>query len=479
MLTPEEIVSQKFLVSIRGYDRDEVHTFLRTLAEQVSDLQQRLAAAVAEAEAIEKAAARAAKDAAREAERAVKAERTRADQAEAALKATPKKPSEDDAAAGFAAIGLQTQRILEAAAEAADGMRQEAKREIEAEIRKARRQADKLVAEGERLKEQMERGTVDLVRKREEVTSSLRAVAKGLEQNLRDLTLAEAEVPAPAPAPAPAPLGTMAEALQDVAATAAAASAGGAPLPAATTAAPQALAEPAESAEPVAEVEMDPRTAALSVLHPKVVRKLKRGLQDVQNVALERLRGLAADAEPAAIMPHEDEFASVGQGVGEFLEQAYWAGSQGGVELAGLGTVKLTVPSDLAAQFQADVVRHVNGPLASTLRIGASAREPASALADRVGAVFSELKVSVADEVAALHLVRAYEAGMHDAWSKAGVKARRWVLGRELRCPEGRCRHNDQSGELALTEAFPSGHLHPPVHPGCTCTTQPVTEATS
>lgn len=474
MLTPEEIVSQKFLVSIRGYDRDEVHTFLRTLAEQVSDLHQRLAAAVADAEAIEKAAARAAKDAAREAERALKAERSRADQAEAALKATPKKPSEDDAAAGFAAIGLQTQRILEAAAEAADGMRQEAKREIEAEIRKARRQADKLVAEGERLKEQMERGTVDLVRKREEVTSSLRAVAKGLEQNLRDLTLAEAE----APAPAPAPPGTMREALQDVAATAAAAaaSAGGPPLPTATATAPQV---PAEPTEPVVEVEMDPRTAALSVLHPKVVRKLKRGLQDVQNVALERLRGLAADAEPAAIMPHEDEFASVGQGAVEFLEQAYWAGSQGGVELASLGTVKLTVPSDLAAQFQADVVRHVNGALASTLRIGASAREPAPALADRIGAVFSELKVSAADEIAALHLVRAYEAGMHDAWSKAGVKARRWVLGRELRCPEGRCRHNDQSGELALTEAFPSGHLHPPVHPGCTCTTQPVTEATS
>nr|MBA2528577.1 hypothetical protein [Euzebyales bacterium] len=88
--------------------------------------------------------------------------------------------------------------------------------------------------------------------------------------------------------------------------------------------------------------------------------------------------------------------------------------------------------------------------------------------------VFGELKAATAEELATTHLVRAYELGLLAAWRSGGLPARRWVLGREQRCPEARCRHNDQSGPLAMGEAFPSGHDVPPVHVGCTCATVPV-----
>jgi len=51
--------------------------------------------------------------------------------------------------------------------------------------------------------------------------------------------------------------------------------------------------------------------------------------------------------------------------------------------------------------------------------------------------------------------------------------AREWVMGREPRCPEAKCRTNEGSGGVAVGESFPSGHDVPPIHVGCTCTTIP------
>lgn len=70
------------------------------------------------------------------------------------------------------------------------------------------------------------------------------------------------------------------------------------------------------------------------------------------------------------------------------------------------------------------------------------------------------------------------QLGVLSAWRCGGVAARRRVLGREPRCPQARCRHNDHSGALTLSEPFPSGHKVPPVRLGCTCATVPVMEPT-
>ena len=570
MLTPEQIESREFLVSVRGYDRDEVHAFLREAAEHVRALRDQLEAAISDARAAEEMAA--------DAEALVQRERARADTAEAELAAQPLVVPAGDPGSMFAEIGQQTQRILEAAAEAAEGIKAQAKREAEQEIRKARRQADKYIAEGERRREELERGTVELARKREEVTQSLRAVARGLEQSLRELTLSEPPAatvrealrgdahderqrPArPAPEDAegePAPADLAAEVARVAPAeqpgSAEAVSADAVPAEQAEELAPVELVAPADVAADVAEVDPEPeppapepesaapepaagssaevlahldtgtgvqpaqdvapeatvgedapasesathpaaaepaatdpgalRAAALEPLHPKVVRKLKRGLQDLQNIAYERLRANAGAAEPAAVLPPEEEFGPLAASVTEFLEQAYAAGVTAGGRLSGRAAGAAAAPAGLATaltgEFGGDVARQVNAPLAATLRMGLGGREQLPALTDRVAAVFGELKQTVADELSATHLVRAFEAGMHDAWAASGVPARKWVQGREPRCPEARCRTNDQSGAVRLGDPFPSGHPYPPVHPGCTCTTEPIIGGTA
>lgn len=484
MLTPEQIESREFLVSVRGYDRDEVHAFLREIAETARALHEQAERAVLEQ--------RAAEDLVAEAEARAERERQRADKATAKVQEaqaqTPSVVAPADAAGLFAEIGQQTQRILEAAAQAADEIKAQAKREAEQEIRKARRQADKLVAEGERRREELERGTIELVRKREEVATSLRAVARGLEQSLRDLTLGE-------------PAGsTMREAIADDAreATERSLRTGQAPAGAAPAAehatpveteagvepshdnAPQATVSgeaPADTAGETPAATGDAREDALATLQPKIVRKVKRGLQDLQNIALERLRSTNGAGEPADLLPPPEEFAALVEGAGEFLDQAFLAGLRVGAEKAGAQAPEAAPPADLRQDFLAEVSAQVNEPLSATLRMGVAAREPLPSLTDRVGGVFGELRQSAAEDLASAHLLGAFEAGMHHAWAAAGVPARRWVLGREPRCPEARCRTNDQGGPVALGHAFPSGHAHPPVHMGCTCTTEPLTAA--
>jgi hypothetical protein len=128
---------------------------------------------------------------------------------------------------------------------------------------------------------------------------------------------------------------------------------------------------------------------------------------------------------------------------------------------------------DLAGGFLTDATERVRSGLSASLKMGLSANEEPQALSDRIGSVFSEFKGAQSEELAATHLIKAYEYGLLGAWRSAGISARAWVMGREPRCPEAKCRANDQGGPVAVDEAFGSGHDVPPVHVGCTCTTIP------
>lgn len=109
MLTPEEIQSREFLVSLRGYDRDEVHAFLDEVAEAFSQL-------LAEGGA----------------------PGTAAPVEDVPKKAVPEPEAEPAVAedpviaeSPFAAIGAETQRILEAAQSVGDEIRQRAQTEAD------------------------------------------------------------------------------------------------------------------------------------------------------------------------------------------------------------------------------------------------------------------------------------------------------------------------------------------------------------
>jgi DivIVA domain-containing protein len=554
LLTPEEIQSREFLVSLRGYDRDEVHAFLGRVAEQLAQTE-------AKATQLQQRLDR------------LKSQPGQAASAEPGPAAAPPAATSPEPSAMFAEIGKETQRILEAAQEAGQQIQRKARQEADRDLQSARGQAAKLIAEGERRREHIERVVSELEQSRATMSVQLRGIGRTIEQTLRELgpsdassTVREAigaeaardaesgpsgngglpaeeaardgdaepepepsaadaqsdqaadadvtddgdvstesstpavdapveETPA-APAPvadgdnAPADAGlpadqptAAAEPSEDAAAPPADgggdAAVAAAPAPIATEPAMPPPSQAPVSAASGAEDPQGMRAAALSPLHPKLVRKVKRELQEIQNIALDKVRRAKGQGELEAFLPSDEDTAGLGEGAADLLEQAWRAGIAAGGELAGRSIETPDDIPDLAGSFLSEATERVRSGLSGSLKMGLSGNEDQQGLSDRIGSVFSDFKGAQAEELAATHLIRAYEQGLLSAWTAAGVGARTWVMGREPRCPEAKCRANDQGGAIAVGEAFPSGHDVPPVHVGCTCTTIPVTESST
>jgi DivIVA domain-containing protein len=152
VLTPEEIQSREFLVSLRGYDRDEVHAFLDEVAEAFAELRAQVGGAAD----------------------AAPAPPEQADTAPVA--ATPPAAAADaaPAASPFAAIAAETQRILEAAAAAGEELRRQAQAEADAARRSLLADAEQEIAS---LREQAAatQHQVDVIlRRRDELAERLR-----------------------------------------------------------------------------------------------------------------------------------------------------------------------------------------------------------------------------------------------------------------------------------------------------------------
>lgn len=491
MLTPEEVTARRFLVSLRGYDRDEVHAFLDQVADDLRVAQSR----IAELEGESKTAP------------APVAERS--------------ERAATDASAGFAGIGRETERILEAAHAAAAEIVQRAQEEADRSLTEVRQQISDELADGQRRLNAVEESLNGLAASRSEVAGELRDIQRTIEHVLRELvpedehtvsvrealaaqaraqlrqpsqemvgsvvagpdldrqleTETSAEQPSGEPAAAPAEEST----------------AGVEPLREALDEdEPQPPAEPElgdetsttevgdgeQPAQPAPDVAPHEdagalRSEVLGPLHPRMSRSVKRGLQDLHNRLLSVVGGPdeLGDAEQVVFQPEDlDGLADL---VDEELQRAYRAGVDAAHVLADDAASAPATARSLANEFARHAAERCRSPVAATLRLGLSAGESTDELSDRVSAVFAELRASTASELAATHLIRAYELGLLDAWAAGETSSRRWVLGPEARCPEQRCESNERAGLVGVAEVFPSGHEAPPVHVGCTCTTVP------
>jgi DivIVA domain-containing protein len=170
VLTTEEIREREFLVSLRGYDRDEVRAFLDEVASQMDSLVERAGGAPAPARAPEP---------------------ERVEEAPAPAPAA----APQDTSTLFAEIGKETQRILEAAHEAGSEIQRKARLEAERELKDARTQSAKIIAEGERRREVVEGLVATLEERRHALSDDLRGVGAAIERALRDLGPEEEAAP--------------------------------------------------------------------------------------------------------------------------------------------------------------------------------------------------------------------------------------------------------------------------------------------
>jgi hypothetical protein len=195
-------------------------------------------------------------------------------------------------------------------------------------------------------------------------------------------------------------------------------------------------------------------------------RRLKRTLQDNQNELLDLLRSKgnhwSIDLLPE-VTEHEDSYATA---VLPALEQA----SEAGVSFAGSGSAG--GPSvDALLGIAHELADSVVGPLRRRLAEDdglADAEE--SVVTDHVGSAFREWKGERIERLAGDHVVAAFSLGTIAAVQKDQAAQVEWlaVAGTgDAPCPD--CEDNGLNGALGPGEEFPTGHRHPPAHPGCRC----------
>jgi len=189
VLTPEDIQSREFLVSLRGYDRDEVHAFLDEVAEDFASLLGRSGGAASPA----KDDTPATDDADTVADVDGDAEVVEEATPEPVVEPAPEPAPPADAIASFAAIGAETQRILEAAHAAGEEIRRKAETEAESlresRLKDAQDEVDGLREQAAAIRKQID----DLEGRRDELANRLRQAKETVDLALLEVEEIEAD----------------------------------------------------------------------------------------------------------------------------------------------------------------------------------------------------------------------------------------------------------------------------------------------
>ena len=215
------------------------------------------------------------------------------------------------------------------------------------------------------------------------------------------------------------------------------------------------------------------RQAALTEVEAALTRKLKRALQDEQNDLLDRLRSLNGEptaeqvlAEPA---DHVDRYAAAAQ---PFVEQAAAAGVSFVTGVLGIDRPASGGPavSDLSEEAASTIVESLRRRLEAAL--SAAAGDEQNVLIEAVGAAYREWKSERIERIAGDVLAAAFARG---TWASApdGTPLHWVVDDANGPCPD--CDDDVLAGSLPKGEAFPTGQLYPPAHPGCRCLLAPMT----
>jgi len=171
------------------------------------------------------------------------------------------------------------------------------------------------------------------------------------------------------------------------------------------------------------------------------------------------------------LLSEEAQTARYADATRPLLEEAAAAGARFGAEVQGReaqgaeGADVEGVARDLAEAVGTAIRRRLE-------RAAEQGSDDEASMSDSVGAAYREWKGKRADRVAGDHVAAAFARGVLAATAE-GVDLRWVVDDGEDRCPD--CDDNALGGPTPKGEAYPTGQVHPPAHPGCRCILVPVT----
>jgi hypothetical protein len=228
--------------------------------------------------------------------------------------------------------------------------------------------------------------------------------------------------------------------------------------------------EPVVAVASVAGDRVAARREACSALEEQLTRRLKRALQDEQNLVLDRLRSvrgmLTAEAALGAELQHLANYAAI-------VEPALADAARAGASVVGSEadvTVEdvATVANDLALELILPLRRRLDERLHEAAAVG----DDQFTASDHVSSAYREIKTQRTARLAEDWLAAAWAVGVHAA-TPSGVGGT-WASDPDHPCCTD-CDDNGLAGGVTKGSAFPTGHLHPPAHPGCRCVVIPTT----
>ena len=204
------------------------------------------------------------------------------------------------------------------------------------------------------------------------------------------------------------------------------------------------------------------RDAALAGSLAALTRKVKRALQDDQNIMLERLRDVKAMITTELEDEHEQR-ARYADAAIDALTNAAAAGVQFARDEAGVGggAVESAALKDCAADLAVTIVL----ALRKRILTDGSGDGP-----DRANAAYKEWRGARVERLCTDAARRAFEIGVVAA--SRGRHVRFFVAPNDAPCDA--CAMDAASGERPAGENFPSGSPFPPLHAGCACAVIPI-----
>jgi DivIVA domain-containing protein len=197
-----------------------------------------------------------------------------------------------------------------------------------------------------------------------------------------------------------------------------------------------------------------------------LARRLKRTLQDSQNDLLDRLRSNGSQWSTDLLPDETEHLDTYSTASLPALEQAAAAG----VSFAAIpGAIGPKTDALVAVAHQ--LAEAVVGPLRRRLAAGDGLDDAEeSVVSEHVGSAFREWKGERIERLAADHVVAAFSTGTLAAAAATDSALVEWVAvsgSEDPPCPD--CEDNGLNGSQPPGDEFPTGHRHPPAHPGCRC----------
>jgi len=203
------------------------------------------------------------------------------------------------------------------------------------------------------------------------------------------------------------------------------------------------------------------RDAAVAEPHANLVRKVKRALQDDQNIMIERLRVVTG----MVTTEYEDELIQRSRYVDAAVDSLRAAAEAGASFAMKEGKRKGSI-SDFAPIDECAADLAVTIVLALRKRISA---DGAGNGADRANSAYKEWRGARVERLCTDAARRAFHIGITAASRGGAVR----YLASPWDTPCDACALDAAAGERPAGENFPSGQPYPPLHAGCGCTILP------